>query len=84
MECNSRRNLFCLFIICTESFCGFVFFNPVHRKEQRLCFSVVFCNISKGFSQAHVSGAFFTFMLYILLVLCYFLTDFCLSQLLLY
>lgn len=32
--------------------------NPVHRKEQRSCFSVVLHNISKDFPQAHVPGVF--------------------------
>lgn len=59
----------------------FVLFSPVHRKEQRLYFSVVLHNISKGFSQAYVPGAFFTFMPHILLFFCYFLTYFWVSQL---
>lgn len=63
--------LYCKFLVFFFVWLGF-FFHPVHREEQGLWFSVVLCNISKGFSQAHVPGAFFTFMSHILLILCYF------------
>jgi len=61
--------------------CVVFFFSLQCTESNRDCFSVVLNNVSKGFSQAHVPGAFFTFLSHILLVLCCFLADCCISQL---
>lgn len=53
-------------------FVGLFLFSPVHKKEQRLWFSVVFYEVSIGLSHARVSGACFCVFCFVLFCVCLF------------